>query len=127
MGTFSGTIQQIFCSLIQENHRLSEGLKQEVGAIRGNVQNIREIAYQTNLLALNAAIEATRAGEQGEALRSSPMRLETCPNAYRRPPKRSKRILPPSAAPLPLWVNRARRREIGQKVQKPSPKNWPRP
>ncbi|WP_438263639.1 methyl-accepting chemotaxis protein [Acidithiobacillus caldus] len=67
-------------------------MKQEVGAIRGNVQNIREIAYQTNLLALNAAIEATRAGEQGEALRSSPMRLETCPNAYRRPPKRSKII-----------------------------------
>ncbi|MBU2763910.1 PAS domain S-box protein, partial [Acidithiobacillus caldus] len=42
-------------SLIQENHRLSEGLKQEVGAIQGIAQNIREIAYQTNLLALNAA------------------------------------------------------------------------
>ncbi|OFC37612.1 methyl-accepting chemotaxis protein, partial [Acidithiobacillus caldus] len=52
-------------SLIQENHRLSEGLKQEVGAIQGIAQNIREIAYQTNLLALNAAIEAARAGEHG--------------------------------------------------------------
>ena len=52
-------------SLIQENHRLSEGLEQEVGAIQGIAQNIREIAYQTNLLALNAAIEAARAGEHG--------------------------------------------------------------
>lgn len=57
---------------IDRFHANMNGMKEDIGALIGNIHliaeltaSIREIAEQTGLLSLNASIEAARAGEQG--------------------------------------------------------------
>ncbi|MGD9786773.1 MAG: methyl-accepting chemotaxis protein [Sulfuricellaceae bacterium] len=52
-------------SAVEEIVGAVEALMQNISAITGATQHVKDIAEQTNLLALNAAIEAARAGEQG--------------------------------------------------------------
>ncbi|MBM6997992.1 hypothetical protein IM700_020190 [Paenibacillus sp. DXFW5] len=64
IGQLTGTIDRF--------HTNMNGMKEDIGALIGNIHliaeltaSIREIAEQTGLLSLNASIEAARAGEQG--------------------------------------------------------------
>ncbi|MBW4838591.1 MAG: hypothetical protein KZY74_04285, partial [Paenibacillaceae bacterium] len=64
IGQLTGTIDRF--------HANMNGMKEDIGALIGNIHliaeltaSIREIAEQTGLLSLNASIEAARAGEQG--------------------------------------------------------------
>ncbi len=57
LGQAQGAVEEIIGSV--------SALMENITAITGATQHVKDIAEQTNLLALNAAIEAARAGEQG--------------------------------------------------------------